>query len=528
MPLINADGRDVTAETLIAVEKVIRGTGVGMSGSSDDLRKASGTITLANNLVAYDLEAPSKNLYPVMTPLRNRIPRSTRGSGAGDAVHWKEVSAINGGTALPFMGWVPEGRRAPRMGITTADRSAAYVTFGLESDVTFEAQSAGMGFEDVLSTSGMRLLQQTMIIEENAILGGNKDVLLGTTATPTLSASGAGGTLPTLTYSVRVFALSHEGYMMTDIASGIKRLVAVASMDGQANYNLCGGSSAAGAAATQAVTLGQTLFASIPALRGAVAYAWYVGAAGAERLERISTINSIAISVPLLGTGQLLSAVTNPTTDYSANDGSTNGSNAPAFNGLLYAAYKSGSLAQFQSLATGTAGTGTPLTASSRGSVNEIDVFLKNFWDTYRLSPDEIYVNAQELLSITNKTLNTSAAAPMIRFNLDVNQQNPVFVAGQIVAWYFNPYTLNGGQIIPIRLHPNLAPGTILFWCQNLPAQYESANVPLVAQVQCRRDYYQIPWPIITRSNATGVYSEEVLKIYFPPALGVLTNIGNG
>lgn len=530
MPLINNDGRDVTAETLIAVDKIVRGTGVGANGSADDLKKASGTVTMASGLVAYDLEAPAKNLYPVQTPLRNRIPRTTRGSGAGDAAHWKEVSAINGGAALPFMAWVPEGRRAPRMGMTTADRSASYVTLGLETDVTFEAQSAGMGFEDVMSTSGVRLLQQTMIIEENAIVGANRDVLLGTTATPTLSASGSGATLPgaPTTYSVRVFALTHEGYLMADIANGIKRLVAVTSMDGQANYNLCGGSSAAGAAATQAVTLGQTLFCSIPAIRGAVAYAWYVGTAGAERLEAITTINSAAFSAPLLGTGQLLSAVSNPATDYSANDGSTSGSNAPAFNGLLYAAYKSTSLAYFRSLATGTAGTGTVLTASSRGSVVEIDTALKAFWDTYRLSPDEIYVNAQELNNITTKVLNTSAAAPMIRFNLDVNQQNPSFVAGQIVAWYFNPFTLNGGQIIPIRLHPNLAPGTIFFWCQNLPAQYESANVPQVAQVQCRRDYYQIPWPIITRSNATGVYAEEVLKIYFTAALGVLTNIANG
>jgi len=65
----------------------------------------------------------------------------------------------------------------------------------------------------------------------------------------------------------------------------------------------------------------------------------------------------------------------------------------------------------------------------------------------------------------------------------------------------------------------------IFFWCNNLPAFYQAANVPQVAQVQCRRDYYQIPWPIVTRANATGVYSEEVLKVYAPFALGVLANI---
>ena len=59
-------------------------------------------------------------------------------------------------------------------------------------------------------------------------------------------------------------------------------------------------------------------------------------------------------------------------------------------------------------------------------------------------------------------------------------------------------------------------------------AQYESANVPQVAQVQCRRDYYQIDWAPITRANETGVYCESVLKVYAPFALGMITNIADG
>ncbi len=46
---INADNRDVTDETLAAFKKVI--------GGGTNLQKAA-TITLSNNLVAYDLEKP--------------------------------------------------------------------------------------------------------------------------------------------------------------------------------------------------------------------------------------------------------------------------------------------------------------------------------------------------------------------------------------------------------------------------------------------------------------------------------------
>lgn len=519
MRLINADGRDVTAETLLSVQKIVGQ--VPLNGSPDDLRKATGTVQLSSGLTAYDLEAPAKNLYPVLTPIRNRIPRSTKASGAGTAANWKEVSAIAGPSGLPAMGWIPEGQRALRMSITTADKSANYVTLGLESDVTFEAQSAGRGFEDVLATAGMRLLQQTMILEEFAILGGNRSVALGATATPTLSASGTGATLPAATYSVRVFALTFEGYQMATIAGGIKREVAQTGMDG-ATITLNGGSSAAGAAATQAVTLGQTLFMSVAAIRGAVAYAWYVGTAGAERLEAITTINSHAISAPLLGTGQTLASISGD----AGNDRSRNAS--LAFDGLLYKAFESTSLAYYNALATGTAGTGTVLTASSRGTITQIDAMLKSFWDNYRLSPDEIYVNAQELTNIYTKAF-VNGSNPLVRFNIDAgNPQQVTFAAGQILGWYVNPYSLNGGQFIPIRLHPNMPPGTIMAWCQNLPAYYQSSNVPQVAEVQCRRDYYQIPWPIVTRANATGVYTEEVLKVHAPFALGVIANIANG
>ena len=49
------------------------------------------------------------------------------------------------------------------------------------------------------------------------------------------------------------------------------------------------------------MTLGQTLCPRrVAVVNGAVAYAWYVGAAGAETLQAITTINSVAFSAPLL------------------------------------------------------------------------------------------------------------------------------------------------------------------------------------------------------------------------------------
>ena len=518
--LINADGRDVTADTLAAFKKAM--------GDGKGLEKAA-TISTAQGLVAYDLEAPAKNLYPVLTPLRNRIRRETKNTGAGVGPNWNEVSAITG-SGISSMPWVPEGQRAARMSLTTTPRSASYVTLGEESDVSFEAQSAANGYEDVMSTTGMRLLQSLMIKEELAILGGNRSVALGTPDAPVVTTANSGGTIPDDPggYNIRVVALTLEGLLAASLASGVVVTQSITGLDGQ-SFTLNGGSSAVSAAGASGAVAGgvadkSTLSATVTPIKGAVAYAWYCGkhdiAGGNLPLEAITTINSVKLTA-LAGTGQLHNLVTG---DHSKNA-------TYAFDGLLYSAFNS-SLAYYKAMATGTAGTGTGLTASGRGSVVEIDDMLRSFWDNYRLSPEEIYVNAQELQNISTKSLTASGGASLMQVIQPgpggLGQGAPVMTAGNVVGYYYNPFTLGGGQIIPIKLHPNLPAGTVFGWAENLPAYYQSANVPQTASIQCRRDYYQIPWPLVTRANQTGVYSEEVLKVYAPFAMGIITNIGNG
>jgi len=502
---VNASGEDVTKATLQSLLETM--------GGGDGLEKAE-TITTSDGLVAYDLEAPSKNLYPVLTPLRNRIPRVTKRTGAGTGAHWKEVSSITG-SGISSMGWVPEGQRAARMSLSVNDRSASYVTIGEETDVSFEAESAAQGFEDVMASAGMRLLQSVMIKEEYAILGGNRSVALGTPATPTVSSAATGGSIGAGTYNVAVVALTLEGYLAASVSGGVKQQETITGQDGK-TYTLNGGSSNKSSTSSTGALTGTTnvIKAYTTAIKGAVAYAWYVGTSGSEKLEAITTINSVELT-SLAGTGQALTAVT---ADRSKNA-------TYAFDGLMYAAFNS-STAYYKALATGTEGTGTGLSASGNGSISEIDTMLKDFWDDYRLSPEEIYVNAQELRNITDKVL-TGSGTPMIRFNMDINNMSPEIVAGQVIGYYFNPFSMNGGQLIPIRLHPNITPGTIFCWAENLPAYYQSANVPQTARVQARRDYYQIPWPLTTRARETGVYAEEVLMVYAPFALGIITNIGD-
>jgi hypothetical protein len=461
-----------------------------------------------SGLTFYDLELGAKFLYPVITPLRNIIPRVS-GKG-GIQANWRAVTAIN--TTGMRIG-VSGGNRGGVQAITTADYTAAYKGIGLEDNVDFEAQYAGMGFDDVRAIAAKVLLEATMVGEEIMILGGNTSVALGTTATPTAAASGTTGTLLTQTLSVICVALAHDAFVNGSVAGGIQASITRTNADSSTD-TFGGGSAQKSAAATASVVTSSanTVPCSVAAKTGAVGYAWFWGPGGSELLGAITTINSVVILALATGTQ---TAASLPSSDQSQN--------ALAFDGLLYQAYKSGSNAYFFSMATGTAGTGTPLTSDSAGGIVEIDAALKSMWDNYRLSPTTIWVNSQEALNISKKIVAGSTTAAQ-RFVFE--SVRDAIGGGIMVRTYLNRFSMSGGSVIDIKIHPNMPAGTILMTTQSLP--YPISGVGNIIQIRTRQEYYNIQWPLRSRKFEYGVYADEVLQNYFPPATAVITNIGNG
>jgi len=79
---------------------------------------------------------------------------------------------------------------------------------------------------------------------------------------------------------------------------------------------------------------------------------------------------------------------------------------------------------------------------------------------------------------------------------------------------------------VPITVHPNMTPGTILFYTDSLPYPLPSMNA--IIRILTRQDYYQVEWPVVTRQYNFGVYADEVLQHYAPFSMGVISNIANG
>lgn len=489
---------------------------------ADEIAKSfTQSNSATSGLTYYDLEAPAKTLYPVLTPLRNKIPRVV--GGRGIQANWRAITGINTGK---MTAGVAEGKRSGAIAHTTADYLAAFKGLGLEDYVTFEADYSAQGFDNAKARAVEGLLRATMIQEEFVDLGGNNSVALGTTPTPSLTTATTGGSLPATTaYNVRCVAMTLTGYQQSaGYANGtVNDAVAVASLTLARTYTrtnmdsttdtINGGFAqvSAQAAVTTGGTATNTISASVAPVAGAVAYAWFWGTAGNEKLGAITTLNSVLITANPTGT-QLLTDFTTGAAD--------NSQDTLVYDGLLTQIMKSGSGAYFVDLATGTPGAGTKLTSDGAGGITEIETALTWFWNNYRLSPDEIYCNAQQLIDM-NTLVIKNGGAPLIRMNVDAN--GSTIVAGTVIGQYLSKIT---GKLIKITVHPNMPAGTIMFWSNGVP--YPLSGVGAIVQKQLRRDYYQVEWPLRTRRYEYGVYFDGVLQNYFPPAFGVIRNIAPG
>lgn len=473
---------------------------------SEELAKS---ITVSTGLVAYDLQAPAIHLYPwgeKITPIRASLPRMT--SGKGDtATRWKAITAIN---STNVHAGLSEGNRGALISTTVVDKTAPYVGLGLEDNVTFEADYASQSFDDVKARAVEGALRSLMIQEEKMLFGGNSSVALGTTPTPT-TALVSGGSLADGAYTVICVALTHDGFLRSSVANGLTPTVVRTNADGSTDTIKLGVAQKS-VAGTSRTTSGSnnSISASVTPVVGAVGYAWYIGASGSEKLTKITSLNSVVLT-EVNASGQLASAL--PSADNSAEA-------SYSFDGILYqTAFANGSGAYYKALATGTAGTGTTLTSDSSGGVAEIETALQSFYDNYRVSPDTIWCNSKELATITKLVIG-GGGAPLFRFNGDANATKGGISAGMAVGNYLNKVTQD---LIEVKVHPFCPAGTIMFTSKSIP--YPLSGVGNVMQIKCRRDYYQLEWPLVTRKYQYGVYTDELLQIYAPFAFGCITNI---
>jgi hypothetical protein len=400
-----------------------------------------------------------------------------------------------------------------------ANYTAAYHADGLDQLVTWEAQYAAEGFEDVRSLAAINQLKAVMIREEKVILLGNTSVALGQVGTVVKSTATSGGSIAdSTTYYVIVVGLTGEAYAASSMANGVPLGGNITLADGTVEFRPSGTSQPSAEISQATGSSGSNanvINLSWPVQNGAVAYAVFWGtASGAEKLGAIVSNNSYQITAAPTGTQPIAYL---PTVDQSQNPYVYDGYLSLMFNYATTGAY-------VLSLATGTPGTGTPLTGDGAGGIVQFEQVLEYLYDNWRLNPTHIWYNSREAKNVGPKILAGAVNAAQ-KFEFKVVQDN--IAGGIIVKNYYNKFGLTPEmQSVPMDVDPNMPPGTVMFETEVLP--YPLSNVTNVAQIRLRRDYHQVEWPPQKRAWPTGTYWDGVFQHYAPFSLAMINNIANG
>jgi hypothetical protein len=492
-----------------AQERISAGGGRGSGVALKDIATQLGYVW-------YDLQPVASQLFPVITPLRNRIPR-VPGNG-GTMTHWKAIMGINVTRVSPG---VSEGHRNAPNVTAEQDFSVAYKTLGHDDFVTEQARQANGQLTPAVDALAVQdLLLSLMIDEEFVILNGNAGLALGQPVAPIVYATPvAGGSLPAQVNYVWVVALTPDGYNRVTLSGGCPGQYIRKNMDGSTDALNPGTSQVSPISAASCTTSGGNLSVSVyvTPVVGAAAYAWFIGPTAATAQLAAITTTSQTLITSVAGVAQYAN---DPkiAADYSQD--------TLVFDGIQSLMLQLNGLNAVQALSTATPPVSTALTADGMGGVVEINTDLRYFWDNWRLSPTEMIVSAQELTNITNRVI-AGGSAPLFRYLMDIKGGANGIVAGALVGTYLNKVGMGGtGVEIPVRLHPQVVPGTIVYWTDKLP--YPLVNVKNITQVRTRREFREIDWPIVTNRQEYGVYVDEALETRAAFAYGRRCNILNG
>jgi hypothetical protein len=433
---------------------------------------------LATGLVPYDLTSPSRLIYPVYSPLRNKLPR-TQGQGTsrrikvftgvsgshtgGQAVSRWAIPEFPGGGGLGVANWP---NQLPGTGTQTAvDVNIPYRFFGITEALSWLAQFAGQGFEDIAALVNLILLQESMLAEEHTILEGSHQNLAAP-GTPSVTQRAA------LTGEVALTGITTNIYVRTTAVTFF-------------------GETTVSGAASVAVPSGvaDVIITPVP---GAASYNIYVTTGTAAGTYYLMASNVGAKRYTLQG------AI--PTSGTQPPSADTGTGSANEYDGIL------DTLDGYLSAGTYPAGFTGGYINQSVGSTLTNDALFDAFtglWDNsstantstaggFRADPAELIGEGLDLSNFAGNILGQASGGQQ-SYQLRIDQDEIGSIkAGAAIAQIQNPITRS---MVSVVTHPYLQQGNALLMTYNLPQSF--SNVTNAWEVCNVQDYISISWPVI-------------------------------
>ena len=323
--------------------------------------------------------------------------------------------------------------------------------FGVTEQLSFLAQFAGQGYEDVAALANLVMLQEAMLAEEYMLIAGSATNL----STPSA---------PTCT--VRA-AQSNETALNTTIDH-----VLVAAR----NYY---GTTAVSASTAVTVAASQVVDVTISPVTGALEYDIWGLVSSTYYL--LATTGSVKYT--LQGYSTLPTSATQPTTDSGTGKGTRMEGVIPVLSGLSQggAVYPSGWQGGYYNNNVG-----------QHLNYNIVYTVAKALWDStssnpgaFKADPAEIIASGSDLTNLSQDVISQGAATTYQLFvsQAEVGQAT----VGAAVSQFQNPLT---HSMMKCVVHPWYIPGNATFLSYQLPQTY--TNVGNAWEVSCVQDYVSI------------------------------------
>lgn len=377
---------------------------------------------------------------------------------------------------------------------TEVQLNVPYKFFGLTESLSWLAQFAGQGFEDISALANLILLQEMMLGEEYQMLAATSTPLV-TPAAPTAVARTAGSNETAIgvnaNYSVLVTATNYYGETVASAATAVS-----------------GGTAA-----------GQVVDVTITPVAGALSYNVYVSTNASP-----ANGNEWRAATGVGGTRYTLQG-TAPTTGFNPPTADTGTGSATRMEGIIPTlAGKSATAGVYPSQWQG--GYYNP-SVGSHLNFNVLYNALQGLWDgqtgstnpgSFRADPAEIVGEGGDIMRLSNDII-SQGSATNYRLFLDQAEVGGARV-GAAVSEFQNPITRS---VLKLVVHPWLTQGTAMLMTYQLPQTW--TNVANAWEMTMVQDYVSIAWPVIDATFRYSLFMYGALVSHAPQYSGLLQGL---
>lgn len=386
-----------------------------------------------------------------------------------------------------------------------------YRFFGLTEQLSWLAQFAGQGFEDVSALANLILLQEMMLGEEYQMIAGTSTALTAPTIV-SVTARTAGSNETAIgsngNYSVYVTATNYWGE--TTIS---------------ANSVVSGGTSA-----------GQVVDVVIGPSSGALTYNVYVStnASPSRTNAWLQVGNTTQAGVTTNGSQQAASVGgskftlqgTAPTATANPPAADTGTGKSTRMEGIIPTLTgHSASAGIYPSSPTTWQGGYVNQSVGTHLSYNAIYSALDGLWESgsnspgaFKADPAEIVGDGGDIMRLSNDVI-SQGSATNYRLFLQQDEVSGVRV-GAAVSEFQNPITKS---LLKLVVHPWYTQGTATLMTYQLPQA--QSNVSTAWEMSVVQDYVSIAWPVIDATFRYSLFLYGTLVAHAPMYSGILSGL---